>query len=870
VLRPIQWIDRLRALGRSPSLVPVLGILAAVVAGNLPALVHLVTVNPLVINANLTAPVHGVLPGSPYIDPNAGYTTQALGHLAALDWLHGHVPWWNPYEGAGAPLAGEMQSGAFFPPTLLLSVTGGLLAMQVLLELVAGWATYFLLVRLGVGRTMATAGGVAFGLCGTYAWFAHAPFRPVAFLPVCLVGVERALDAARNGRAGGWRLLAVALALSILAGFPETTLIDGLLVAWWAVLRIAPIGGGRLLAVSAKLAGAVAIGVALALPLLVAFLAYLPSSDIGPHSVGFANAALPKVGLVQDVLPYSLGPIFGLHSAQPANGIFIFVWDNVGGFLSATVVAGALVGLVGRRLRVLRLGLAAWIIFCLLRTYGDPTVLRLMAAIPGAKSIAFYRYANPSWELATVVLAALGLDDIARRRTRPGVLVGAVVVTGGLAAWAAATAWPLLSDAVVTGGRRSNGFRWYALGSLAGAVFFLVLLTVGGLLAAGRARRGDPVGRGRARRGSGSRRQGRLLVAAVVVIESVGLFGFTALSAPPPTVLQTGSVNWLMEHLGSQRFYTLGPIQPEYGSYFGIGQVNVDDLPLPKTWNDYIAARLDPEAPRGAFTGGISLDPSKSTPAEALSANLGAYEATGVRYVVEPANGTDLYGLPFPAVGAPPWPAGPRLVHRDTFAEIWELPDAAPLFSAVTGRPARLPATAVTSAGCAVLAQGADQVTVDCPHPAVVLRRVQYVPGWTATVDGRPVPVRPVVGGPFQSVTLPSGRSTVRFTYLPPGALASVGVAAGALLVLIASLVVPVIRARRRRTRAGDAGDDPAESPEEPGLYDSPRVASGAADRVEMVEARRTAGLTTGTVCGPGWTPRIAGLAPTHTISGCP
>ena len=339
-----------------------------------------------------------------------------------------------------------------------------------------------------------------------------------------------------------------------------------------------------------------AIGVALALPLLVAFLAYLPSSDIGPHSVGFANAALPKVGLVQDVLPYSLGPIFGLQSAQPANGIFIFVWDNVGGFLSATVVAGALVGLVGRRLRVLRLGLAAWIIFCLLRTYGDPTVLRLMAAIPGAKSIAFYRYANPSWELATVILAALGLDDIARRRTaagRPGRRRRPHRGTGGVGR--------RHRLAAAVGRRRHRGRKvaripvvraWAAWPPPCSS--WCSWPSVGSFPPAGP---DEPIrwDDGRARRGSGSRRRGRLLVAAVVAFESVGLFAFTALSAPPPTVLQTGSVTWLEQHLGSQRFYTLGPIQPEYGSYFGISQVNVDDLPLPKTWNDYIAARLDPE-----------------------------------------------------------------------------------------------------------------------------------------------------------------------------------------------------------------------------------------------------------------------------------
>ena len=52
------------------------------------------------------------------IDPNVGFITQSLGHLAALDILHGHLPWWNYFEGLGQPLAGEMQSAALFPLTL--------------------------------------------------------------------------------------------------------------------------------------------------------------------------------------------------------------------------------------------------------------------------------------------------------------------------------------------------------------------------------------------------------------------------------------------------------------------------------------------------------------------------------------------------------------------------------------------------------------------------------------------------------------------------------------------------------------------------------------------------------------------------------
>jgi hypothetical protein len=47
------------------------------------------------------------LHGKPFTHNYSGWTSQALGHLAALDWLHGTVPWWNPFEGLGAPLIWE-------------------------------------------------------------------------------------------------------------------------------------------------------------------------------------------------------------------------------------------------------------------------------------------------------------------------------------------------------------------------------------------------------------------------------------------------------------------------------------------------------------------------------------------------------------------------------------------------------------------------------------------------------------------------------------------------------------------------------------------------------------------------------------------
>ena len=394
---------------RSPHLVPLVWIAAAVLVANGPSLLHLVTTNPLVLDAGLTPRAPGRLPGLPYVDGNAGFTMQALGHRAALDWLHGHVPWWNPYEGVGSPLAGEMQSGAFFPLTLVLAVPQGSLVLQLVVEAVTGWSTYFLVRRLGVGRTLATAAGVAFALCGTFAWLAHAPIRPVALLPLCLLGVERAIEAARERRPGGWRLLAVALALSVLAGFPETSLIDGVFVAWWAALRLAGPGRAVWRSSLARLAGGVVGGAALAAPLLVAFADYLPYGYVGAHNGAVAHASLPTVGLTQLLLPYSLGPVFGFHLPTGVPDTITGTWAYVGGFLSATLVAAALVGVVGRRLRSLRLGLAAWIAVCLLRTFGFQPVVHLLASVPGIRLTAFYRYADPSWELAVVVLAGLGL-----------------------------------------------------------------------------------------------------------------------------------------------------------------------------------------------------------------------------------------------------------------------------------------------------------------------------------------------------------------------------------------------------------------------------------------------------------------------------
>ena len=235
---------------RQNDLPALLGIAIIPLVVALPELAGLLHDNPLIYLSDAARNVRGGwLPGYPYIDPNDAYTTQALGRLVATDWWHGLIPWWNPYSGVGLPLAAEYQPAAFFPLTLLLRFPGGMIWVHLLLQILAGWGAYALLRQLGVRRLAALTGGILFAQNGTLAWFAHASAGPVPFLPWVLLGIERAVAKASLRDPFGWRMLAVAIAMMLLAGFPETAYICGLFALAWSVLRLAQYKSGCRLSV---------------------------------------------------------------------------------------------------------------------------------------------------------------------------------------------------------------------------------------------------------------------------------------------------------------------------------------------------------------------------------------------------------------------------------------------------------------------------------------------------------------------------------------------------------------------------------------------------------------------------------------------
>ena len=275
-------------------------------------LTKIVDENPINWLSGLTtsARLAGYLPGQNTIDPSVGWITQGLGHFAAMSLLHGHVPWWNPYEGFGAPLVGEQGSAALFPLTPLLASANGHLYMVMALEFTAGVSTYFLVRRFTSFRAGALAAALAFSVNGTYSWLSHVVINPVCFLPLILLGVEHAFDATSNNRKSGWILVSIGLALALYGGFPEEVYWFVPFVGIWVVVRAIQLGhlrvAGRFLL---KLLFGGIVGTLLSAPLLTSFVDYLPNTIALPHAPGDSSFVAPHALFSTQVLPYLFGPI---------------------------------------------------------------------------------------------------------------------------------------------------------------------------------------------------------------------------------------------------------------------------------------------------------------------------------------------------------------------------------------------------------------------------------------------------------------------------------------------------------------------------------------------------------------------------------
>lgn len=691
--------------------------------------------NPINTQSGLLVQSSKIEGGLDTIDPNDGFTTQALGHTAAEDILHGHMPWWDHNEEVGAPLAGGMQAAALFPLTLILALSNGVLLFHILLEVIAGLSTYYLLRKLKCTEAAAIIGGMLFAANGTFAWLGNAAFNPIAFLPMLLLGIEIAYDKSVSHQKRGWLLITVALALSCYAGFPETAYLDALFAGGWLLIRLLQLRNGPWFSFSIKLLTGLCLGLLLSAPILIAFLDVSHAAYLGIHSGEVIGLHLPTAGLPALVFPYLYGSIFASSGFDPS-GTMTAWWGSVGGYITLSLIFMALVGLATKGNKYLKVFLVGWIVIMVARIYGFPGLYHVLDLIPGMSVTAVYRYVQPSIELALVILAALGLSHILQGKKLSKHSVTAIGVTLSiitLAALALAVKYQTLI--------KTAPHHWLLLiGSVVwsiGTVSAMILIIRSSL------------------------KYKKIILSSILVIDVLVMFIVPDISALHTARLDTQPVKYLQTHLGNGRFYSLGPIVPNYGSYYNIAEVNTNNLPLPSNWASYITQDLDPDTIPSIFDGTYT-DGSLSTK-QAFFNYMPAYRYIGVKYVVT-NKGTI---TPTEAKNNQLVP-----VFADQATDIYEISNPQPYYKIVKG-------------DCTVKAGNASEVNIDCRQPGVLMRRELYTQGWTATANGSRLTIGKI-GPLFQSVNLPKGNYVVSFDFLPSHMFE----AAGLMLVGIAIVVI--------------------------------------------------------------------------------
>jgi hypothetical protein len=125
-------------------------------------------------------------------------------------------------------------------------------------------------------------------------------------------------------------------------------------------------------------------------------------------------------------------------------------------------------------------------------------------------------------------------------------------------------------------------------------------------------------------------------------------------------------------------------------------------------------------------------------------------------------------------------PTEEKLVLRGRSMSIYELPNTRDYFSA---------------RACTLTPLSHEHVDASCADPSKLLRLELSVRGWSATVNGQPVPID-LSDGVFQTIDLPAGEARVEFTYQPPGFKLALA-AAGAALLLVLAVFGSVIRSTR-------------------------------------------------------------------------
>jgi hypothetical protein len=710
----------------------------------------------------------------------------------------GHLPLWNPYEGLGMPLAFGWQAAAASVPSLIgylfplnLSVT-----VQVVVTLViAGTGVYVLGRALGLGTLGCIFAATTFELSGPMLGWLGWPHAAVLSWSGWLFAAALLVIRGRH-RLWSITLFALVIAAMVYAGQAEVLVLCGLALAVFLVAllvqRAPALGGsGPLLRPSVDLCVGGLIGAALGAPLLLPGLQVargsqraLPGGD--PAELLKGNPPLPAHNLVHvlfqgfDGLPVAGSRWFG----------YVGGYSETAAYVGVVAVALAVTALAVRRRRpdVVAFGVmcGAMVVVAFL-----PAAVAALYRLPLVGTVLWQRAILPL-AFGLAVLAGVGLDSVVRewsdrtvRRRLGWSFAGVAVVVAGLWLFYRGSLPPAESAI------RSDAFIWPLVGIVVGTGVVCAL--------AWAERRSVVHGRG-----SAPALPGRLAGVALLVSETAFLVaaGAPLWTSSPTPYASTPAVLALQRTVGSSVvglgeplcFLPPGLGIPENAqAEYGVQELALYDPMIP---SEYYSSwrKVSSTAP------GV-VDDSVYCPG---IATLGLARLYGVSYVLERPGS--------------PGPRGGVFVRRVGSEDLYRMPGAAAATVTPLAPGGGLPADGSSGTPVAVRhpSPSSWKMTVDGAVPQTLRLRLTNVPGWHATIDGRPVRLQSFARVMLQ-VEVPAGHHTIELSYWP--ATFSVGLVlfAVAALGLSGAWALSALRHRTRSQNGARGIPDPGDHVSDPG-----------------------------------------------------
>lgn len=375
--------------------------------------------------------------------------------LAKAELAAGRLPFWNPYNGNGAPLLANFQSALASPfslPLYLLPWKLGLVVAAWLKLWAIALFTWLYLARMGLRSAACALGAAGFALCGHNVLLLAYPHSGVTFvLPAALLCIEIALQRMLRGDArlaGPLLGLAAVLVAGLYAGHPETYFFCAGFAALYAAARLALAWRrglappASLLRLGALLCIVAALSAGLCLPQLLPFLEYLEHSRVLEQRSGAQTplaAALWPLQAFANVLGNPGGGAAYSHAIPPPNyELANMTW--VGPALLGCAAAG--LALARRRLAdAFAFAAVAWWIYAH-DLFGVSTLLSEVPLL----GLAPLNRSQPLWSFALAVAAACGVDAAARALPSSARRVTAACLAGALLAACAVGAWRMMHE----------------------------------------------------------------------------------------------------------------------------------------------------------------------------------------------------------------------------------------------------------------------------------------------------------------------------------------------------------------------------------------------------------------------------------------